>query len=64
MLLYAANRGYEGETGAAGKAEGDEGRTTGEGWKDTGHKSVKTQASLIPAPTEQPVFQGGKPFHY
>jgi len=27
MLLSALNRGYEGETGAAGEAEGKEGRT-------------------------------------
>lgn len=62
ILFYAVNRGDKGETGAAGEAEAEEGRTKGEGCKDTGHKSIKTQASLIPALTEQLVFQGGSHF--
>lgn len=40
VLLYAVN-GYKGKVGAAGRAEGEEGRTNGRGCKDIGHKSIK-----------------------
>lgn len=42
--------------------EKDKGVSIGEGCKDTGHKSIKTQESLIPTLIQQLVFQGGSHF--
>lgn len=40
----------------------DKGVSTGEGCEDTGHKSIKTQASLIPTLIQQLVFWEGSHF--
>lgn len=48
-----------GHRGGRGK---DKRVSTGEGCKNRGHKSIKTQASLIPMLIEQLAFQGGSHF--